>query len=150
MTLTGSRLYVLSVIEHASRRIRILDATDHPTTARVTQTARNLAMNLQDAGSKARYIIHDRDGKYPKLFDAILADTGIKVVLAGVQKPRMNATMERWIQSCRLELLDRMFDLEPGSSPERVARLRIPLQRASAPPRHHELPTAAAATRTEP
>jgi putative transposase len=41
------------------------------------------------------------------LFDAILADARIRVVLSGVQMPRMNAIMERWIQSCRHELLDR-------------------------------------------
>ena len=107
VTLTGARLYILAVIEHASRRIRILGATAHPTAAWVTQTARNLAMDLQDVGSNARYLIRDRDGKYPALFDAILADTGIDVVLTGVQVPRMNAVMERWIQSCRRELLDR-------------------------------------------
>jgi transposase InsO family protein len=49
----------------------------------------------------------DRDGKYPALFDTILADAGIEVVLSGVRVPRMNAVMERWIQTCRRELLDR-------------------------------------------
>nr|WP_007512700.1 hypothetical protein [Pseudofrankia saprophytica] len=95
--LTGTRLYILAVIEHSSRRIRILGATAHPTAAWVTQAARNLAMDLQDTGSTACYLIRDRDGKYPVLFDAILADTGIKVVRSGVRVPRMNAIMERWV-----------------------------------------------------
>jgi transposase InsO family protein len=66
-------------------------------------------MDLQDAGCPARFLIRDRDGKFPALFDAILADTGITVILSGIQIPRMNAIMERWIQSCRHELLDRML-----------------------------------------
>jgi putative transposase len=64
-------------------------------------------MDLDDAGCTARYLIRDRDGKFPALFDAILADAGIRVVLSGVRMPRMNSIMERWIQSCRHELLDR-------------------------------------------
>src|SRR6266542_2085830 len=107
VTLTGARMHILAVIEHASRRVRILGATANPTAGWVTQAARNLAMDLQDGGCRARFLIRDRDGKYPALFDTILAEAGIEVVLSGVQMPRMNAIMERWIQSCRRELLDR-------------------------------------------
>ena len=98
MTLTGQPMYVLAVIEHATRRVRLLGATARPTAAWVTHAVRNLAVDLQDAGSKARFLIRDRDGKYPALFNTILADTGITVVLSGVRMPRMNAIMQRWIQ----------------------------------------------------
>ncbi|WP_211348034.1 hypothetical protein [Saccharothrix texasensis] len=54
-------------------------------------------MDLEDAGSSMRYLIRDRDGMYPALFDAVLADAGIQVVFTGVRIPRMNAIMERWI-----------------------------------------------------
>jgi hypothetical protein len=104
-TLTGAKICVLAVIEHATRRI--LGVTAHPTAAWVTQTARNLVMDLDDAGCSVKYLIRDRDGKYPALFDSVLADTGIDVVLLGVRMPRINSIMERRIQACRHELLDR-------------------------------------------
>jgi len=107
VTLSGARLYVLGIIEHASRRIRILGATPPPTACWVVQAARNLVMDLEDAGSRARFLIRDRDGKFPALFDAVLKDAGLEIVLSGVQMPRMNAIMERWVQTCRRELLDR-------------------------------------------
>jgi transposase InsO family protein len=99
-------MYILTVIEHASRRVRVLGIAAHPTAAWVSQAARNLVMDLEDAGCKAKYLIRDRDGKYPALFDAILADAGIKVVLSGIQVPRMNAIRERWVRTCRRELLE--------------------------------------------
>ena len=107
VTLGGTRLFVLAVIEHATRRIRILGATPHPTASWVIQAARNLAMDLEDAGSRARFLIRDRDGKFPGLFGTVLTDAGIETVLSGVQMPRMNSIMERWVQTCRHELLDR-------------------------------------------
>jgi len=107
VTLSGARLYVLAVIEHASRRIRILGATAHPTASWTAQAARNLVMDLEEAGCKARFLIRDRHGKFPGLFDVILADAGIEVVLSGVRMPRMNSIMERWVLTCRRELLDR-------------------------------------------
>jgi transposase len=76
VTLTGARMYVLAVIEHHTRRTRVLGATAHPTAAWVTHAARNLVMDLQDAGCRAGFLIRDRDGKFPDLFDAVLTDAG--------------------------------------------------------------------------
>jgi putative transposase len=104
VTLAGTRMFVLAVIEHHSRRIRVLGATAHPSAAWVAQAARNLVIGLQDAGCRPRFLIRDRDGKFPEMFDAVLADAGIEVVLTGVRMPRMNAVMERWVQTCRREL----------------------------------------------
>ncbi|WP_433476432.1 hypothetical protein ACQPZP_04885 [Spirillospora sp. CA-142024] len=95
VTLTGARLYVLAVIEHRTRQIRVLGATAHPTAAWVTQAARNLVMDLEDAGCRARWLIRDRDGRFPELFDAVLADAGIKIVLTGVRMPRMPSVPDR-------------------------------------------------------
>ena len=106
-TLAGQRQYVLAMIEHATRRIRILGATAHPTAAWVTQAARNLVMDLQDVGATAKYLIRDRDTKFPALFDEVLADARIAVVLSGIRMPRMNSIMERWVRTCRRELLNR-------------------------------------------
>jgi transposase InsO family protein len=107
VTLSGTRLYVLATIEHASRRIRILGATACPTASWTVQAARNLVMDLEDADCRARFLIRDRDGKFPGLFDSVLADADIQVVLSGIRMPRMNSIMERWVQTCRRELLDR-------------------------------------------
>jgi transposase len=40
--LNGTKVYVLAVIEHGSRRVRVLGATEHPVQSWVVQQARNL------------------------------------------------------------------------------------------------------------
>ena len=45
--LNGTKVYVLAVIEHGTRRIRILGATEHPVQSWVVQQARNLLMDLR-------------------------------------------------------------------------------------------------------
>jgi putative transposase len=103
--LNGKTYYVFAVIEHASRRIRVLGATAHPTSKWTTQTARNLIMNLQDTGTTVKYLIRDRDSKYARAFDAVFRSEGIGIVTTGIRIPRMNSIMERWVQTCRYELV---------------------------------------------
>jgi putative transposase len=104
--LDGTQGYVLAVIEHATRRIRILGVTLHPTGEWTTQQARNLIMDLGDQAHQVKFIIRDRGSNYAAAFDAVLAGAGIRTVLCNVRTPRMNAIAERWIGGCRRELLD--------------------------------------------
>jgi putative transposase len=105
--LDGTQAYVLAVIEHATRRIRILGITLYPTGEWTAQQARNLIMDLGEQALQIKFLIRDRGSDYTATFDAVLADAGIRTVLCSVRTPRMNAIAERWIGGCRRELLDR-------------------------------------------
>jgi putative transposase len=105
--LNGTKVYVLAVIEHGSRRVRILGAAEHPVQSWVVRQARNLLMDLDDAGMNVKFVLHDRDASFTAAFDAVFQAAGARVIRSAVQAPRMNSIMEHWIASCRRELLDR-------------------------------------------
>jgi putative transposase len=48
-TPSGTSCRVFAVVEHATGRVRVLGATAHPTRAWVTQIARDLVLDQQDA-----------------------------------------------------------------------------------------------------
>ncbi|MGW6753500.1 hypothetical protein [Streptomyces sp. NPDC055006] len=49
----------------------------------VAQAAKNLVMDFEGAGCRTRHMIRGRDGKFPALFDAVLEEADIEVVLMG-------------------------------------------------------------------
>ncbi|MGY3205747.1 integrase core domain-containing protein [Streptomyces sp. TE5632] len=105
--LTDARPSVFAVLEHAGRRVRIPGVTAHPGARWIAQLGHHLPRGLQDAGGRAGFLIRDRDAKCRQAFDVVFADAGLEVVTSGIRMPRMNSPMERWIQTCRRELLDR-------------------------------------------
>jgi putative transposase len=103
------RLYVLVFLSVGCRRIEYLACTSNPNTAWMLQQARNLLMELDDRDRQVRFLIHDRDAKFPRAFDALLGIEEIKVIRTPVQAPNANAHMERWVGSVRRECLDRLL-----------------------------------------
>ncbi len=107
--LNGTQAHVLTVIEHATRRIRTLGVTLHPTGDWTGQQACNLVMNAADQAGRVHFMIRGRGSDFAAGFDAVLADAGIRTVPCNVRTPRMDTITERWTVGCRRELPDRIL-----------------------------------------
>jgi hypothetical protein len=75
--------------------------TEHPTAGWITQLARELTWEFDEAGHRFTHLIRDRDAKFTDTFDAVFNSIGIDVITTAPQTPRMNAFAERFIRTVR-------------------------------------------------
>jgi putative transposase len=85
-TLTLQTLYVLFFIEIGTRRIHLAGSTRHPTAAWVRQQARQLVWKLQEEGKGMRFLLRDRDRKFPTSFDTVFTSEGIEAMLTPIER----------------------------------------------------------------
>jgi transposase len=67
--LNGTQAHVLTVIGHATRRIRILGVTLFPTGDWTAQKARNLIMDLGEQAERMKFMIRDRGSNFTAVFE---------------------------------------------------------------------------------
>ena len=104
-TITFQLLYCLFVIHHGRREILHCNVTRHPT---AEWTLQQLREAFPDAMG-CRYVILDHDSKFDRGVTDFLKATGLKVKRTGIQSPWQNGLAERWVGSCRRELLDHII-----------------------------------------
>jgi len=110
VTATFRILYVLVVMEHASRRLILLNATAHPAAAWTLQQLRESI----PSDHEYRFIIHDHDAIFSAELNASMTRLGLKVITTPRRSPQANSLCERLIGTLRRECLDWIIPLSEG------------------------------------
>jgi putative transposase len=106
-TISFGVLYCFFVISHGRRRTVHFNVTKHPTSLWVVQQLREAF----PFGSAPRFLIFDRDSKYGLEVPTAVRSLGMSPVRTSFESPWQNGVTERWIGSCRHDLLDHIIAL---------------------------------------
>jgi len=104
-TIAFRLLYCFFVISHDRRCILHFNVTRHPTSSWVVQQLREAF----PFGSAARFLLFDRDGKYGLEVPAAARSLRMTPVRTSFESPWQNGVAERWVESCRRDLLDHVI-----------------------------------------
>lgn len=104
-TITFGVLYCFFVISHDRRRILHVNVTEHPTSRWIVQQLRQ-AFPFDAA---PRFLIFDRDAKYGIDVPVAVRSLGITPLQTSFESPWQNGVAERWVESCRRDLLDHVI-----------------------------------------
>ena len=106
-TLTFGVLYCFFVIGHERRKILRCNVTRNPSALWIVQQIRE-AWPYTAAHS---FLLFDRDSKFGNDVVSFVRDAGMRPVRTAFRSPWQNGTAERWVGSCRRDLLDHVIVL---------------------------------------
>jgi transposase InsO family protein len=106
-TLTFQLLYCFFVIEHGRRKVLHFNVTPHPTAEWVVQQLREAF----PGEGPYRYAILDRDSIFNGSVLGFLKATGLDPKRTSIHSPWQGGVAERWVGSCRREILDHVIAL---------------------------------------
>ena len=106
-SVTFNLLYCFFVIGHDRRQILHFNVTRHPTSAWVIQQLRE-AFPYEAA---SRFLIFDRDSKFSLEVATAVRSLGVRPIRTSLKSPWQNGVAERWVESCRRDLLDHVIAL---------------------------------------
>jgi len=102
-------VYLLFVMELATRRVHFAGSTANPDKPWMLQIARNMSDAEDGFLREKRYLLMDRDTKFSEEFRDTLAHAGVIVVRLPVRSPNLNANLERFMLSVKEECLERII-----------------------------------------
>jgi len=106
-TLTFGILYCFFVIGHDRRKILCFNVTRNP-------NALWIAQQMREAWPYApahRFLLFDRDSKFGSDVVSVVKDKGSQPTRTAFRSPWQNGVAERWVGSCRRDLLDHVIVL---------------------------------------
>jgi transposase InsO family protein len=103
-------LYAWFVIGHGRRRVLHFNITTHPVASWVIQQLREAF----PGDRTPRFLLYDGDSIFSAEVTAALRRFGIEPVRTAYRSPWQNAFAERWVGTCRRELLDHVAVLGEG------------------------------------
>jgi putative transposase len=106
-TVSFRLLYVWFVIDHGRRRIIHLNVTTNPTAQWVSQQLREAFPD----DSAPRYLILDNDCIFSDEVSKSIKTIGITPKRTAFRSPWQNGTAERWVGTCKRELIDHVVVL---------------------------------------
>jgi putative transposase len=93
------------IIDHGRRRIIHFDVTANPTAQWVIQQLREAF----PCDSAPKYLIYDNDSIFADQVSGAIRSFGIKPKRIAFQSPWQNGIAERWVGSCKREIIDHVI-----------------------------------------